>query len=123
MIILIGLNDCNDEELLWNIYKLINLSEFWTLILHVFCKLEREIFTLILNWYPNKYELGYKYVLKISYSIQENPHVAGFLIFNAVFATGWKHCLMSEKNITKMNGICVWQKKKLHQTFTECVSD
>ena len=36
------------------------------------------------------------------------PNVTKILIFETVFWASLQHCPMSENNVTKVNGICVW---------------
>ena len=51
---------------------------------------------------------GLEYLLKVRYIILVVLNGAGFLIFNTIFVTGWEYCPVSENNIIKMSGNCVW---------------
>ena len=49
-----------------------------------------------------------KYLLKLRYIILVYLNVTGFLIFETICLGRSKTLPMSENNITKINGICVW---------------
>ena len=50
---------------------------------------------------------GLVYLLKVRYITLVVPNVAEVLISNTVFVAAWKHCPMSENNITQINVIYV----------------
>ena len=49
-----------------------------------------------------------KYILNTPYIILNYPNVVGFLIFESLFLVRSKIMPYVTKNITKVNGICIW---------------
>ena len=73
-----------------------------------FC-LQLLLWLSIVQLQPTAFVRCLKYLLKIPYFIQYYPSLVRFLIFKILCSGRSKTLPYVQKNITKMNSICVWQ--------------
>ena len=95
------------------------LRNVWLLVILEFCLL-----SVVCNASAAYISLckDIKYLLKIPYIIQNSPNMAGFFIFSTLCLGKWKTFPYVQKNIIKMNGICVWYHISLPSFHRICVS-
>ena len=95
-----------------------NLRNFWLSVTMEFCL--SSVICGLPSAKPSLFR-GQEYLLKVGCIILVDSNVVEFWIFETVFVAGCKHCPMSEKNITQINGICVWYNIASSNRHRMCV--